>query len=435
MKNYQAEIQILGGADVDMWNIRLELLEQIQNLVILVVENKVAYANSAGLRWLGYQSPEEILGIVIQEIFHPDYHELMHIDTEALEEEGMIPLKMIRNDFSHVDVEMWVKHLHTAQKSVVMFVANDITDHLSMARALRSREQKLEGIINTVADGVITISAKGNLETFNPAAQRLFGYSESEIVGQNIQKLLPKRLGGIDTAGEVADETGMEWQRILKVEPELQGIKKNGEKFPLVISIRELMQGDTLSYTGIVRDITARKRAESRIRKLAHHDHLTGLPNRFLFADRIIEAINRARRNKNYLAVMYMDLDKFKPVNDKYGHDTGDQVLIELSKRFVNSIRATDTVARVGGDEFIVLLEGITHIGELPPLIEKILDAAQQPIDIDTGSCVLGASAGISLFPDDSEESSELIKFADQAMFKAKKTPDTNYLFYESTSD
>ena len=171
----------------------------------------------------------------------------------------------------------------------------------------------------------------------------------------------------------------------------------------------------------VVRDITGRKAAEQRIAHMAQHDTLTGLPNRALLGDRVRLAIAQARRQGGRLALMYIDLDHLKPVNDSLGHHVGDQLLRAVAKRMQDSVRASDTVARVGGDEFVVLLPTIGGEQDALPVAEKVRQALGQPFTLPSGDVVqVSASAGIALFPDHGSDEFQLARAADTAMYRAK---------------
>ena len=409
------ELELIGGTADDGWEIRLDLLEQMQNLIVLAQCNRVVFINPAGSRWLGYAGAE-LLEAEIGTLFHPDYTELVNLGLELLSEEQMIPLKLLRKDASVIEVEMWVNRLGMPGEEIFIIEARNITEHLKSARALRAREQWLEGIINTVADGIVTVDQNGLVQTFNPAAERIFDFKAEEIIGKSIRRLVPDPI-----AKKLGKEAGHGWHDILLLGEELMGMRKDGGTFPMEASVREMQQGDGVAYASVVRDITARKRAEEHIRHLAHHDPLTGLPNRFLFADRLEAAITRADRHKTRIALVFIDLNRFKPVNDIHGHAVGDKVLVGVAKRLSICLRKTDTVARVGGDEFVAILEEISSEQEIRMLVGKIVVAVSTSELIDGIDHSVGASLGIALYPDDATEPMDLIDKADKAMYLAKR--------------
>ena len=369
-----------------------------------------------------------MLGVDVKSIFHTDYRELLSLGMDVLAKEGMIPTKFLRRDGAEIDVEIWIRELGSPDSKVFLIEARDITVHLETAKALRSREQRLEGIINTVADGIVTIDSDGAVQSFNAAAEEIFGLSSEEVIGHNICELVPGSDGS-----EPSEQPNQDWRDLLNVGGEIEGRRKDGRRFPMEMVLRELNQGNRLLYTGILRDISERKKAEERVQYLAHHDALTDLPNRFLFEDRLDEAIIRATRHANLLALLFLDLNKFKPVNDTYGHSVGDKILIFAATRLKYSIRASDTVARIGGDEFVIILEEIGTREEACRIAEKVADEISRPTEIEGIEHIIGISIGISLYPDHGGDAVKLIKAADSAMYEAKSGAGKSYRVYAGT--
>jgi diguanylate cyclase (GGDEF)-like protein/PAS domain S-box-containing protein len=371
------------------------------------------HINPSGMRLLGLARPSEAVGRSFFHFVHRDYADLAELGLDGfVEEAGKISIKLAQVGGGGVDAHLWVTRLN--DEGLLLVEAHDITDHLRAAQSLRNREQRLEGIINSVADGILTVNGIGTIQTFNPAAESIFGYRRDEVIGKTLQMLIP------DTAAGLAvDEPG--WVRVLAALPEVIGRRKNGDAMPLELAVREVQQGDTLSYTGIVRDISARKAAEQRVFRMAHYDALTDLPNRNLFGDRLEEAHKRARRHGEKLAIFFVDLNRFKPINDTYGHAVGDAVLREVSRRLKAGMRATDTIARVGGDEFMVLLEELRDIPEVEEIRQKLLQVLSQPMLLGNRQLSIGASIGFAVYPDHSEEIAELIALADKDMYRHKE--------------
>lgn len=407
---------------------QLRLTEQTHNLVALCRDERIVYLNHVGAEMLGIGQAEAALGRKFIDFFHADYREIAELGLEVFAEEASaILVKLVRADDHEVDVEMWVRPVKFGGEPALMVEARDITAHLRSAKALREREQRLEGILNTVADGIITLDAEGKVQSVNPATEAIFGFSASEIVGQNLQFIVPPPE---PDEADAPTASPADWVKVLAPQSEAAGRRKDGERFPIEIAVRELRQGERLSFTGIVRDITNRKLAEERIKHLAHHDALTGLPNRHLFGDRLTEAVKRAHRRRKRLAVMFVDLDKFKPVNDTYGHAAGDDVLKTTASRIGAAVRATDTVARVGGDEFVVLLEDLDDSDKAELVGRKILDAVCQPIETSGAQVRIGASIGIAIFPEHAADVAGLLHCADEAMYDVKAAGRNALRFY-----
>ncbi|HIJ63955.1 MAG TPA: diguanylate cyclase [Rhodospirillaceae bacterium] len=394
------------------WQSQIPLLDQLRILLLICIGDTIVHVNPAALRILGLKSPADVVGQSFFSLLHRDYAELSELGLAVFaEEQTVVSVKMMRPDGKAVDADLWVSPMTTPGAFLVE--ARDITEHLKAARALRLREQRLEGILNTVADGIITLDEHGTIQTFNPAAEGIFGFSRTEMVGQSIRTLLP------DTSQD-APADGADWVRSLAATSEVAGKTKSGEVVPLEMSIRELQQGDEKSFTSIVRDITARKAEEQRVFRMAHHDALTGLPNRHLFDDRVLEAFKRARRHKEKLALLFVDLDRFKPINDTFGHAVGDEVLKLVAGRLRTSLRATDTVARVGGDEFMVLLEELSDAQEAEDVRRKLQEDLCQPLWLRSNNVTIGASIGVAVYPDDGAEIADLMVFADRDMYGRK---------------
>jgi diguanylate cyclase (GGDEF)-like protein/PAS domain S-box-containing protein len=404
--------------------------DHLHNLVALVRANRIVYLNPMGLRLLGL-TREQASGADFAHFFHADYRHLIDMGLEIfVEEQGLISTKFLRRDQAEVDVELWVSRASSEEPPLYLVEARDVSAHLRAARALHDREKRLEGILNTVADGIITINKQGLIESFNPAAEKIFGFSATEVLGKSLKTMIPTPYTGrLD--GHTPDELAGDWLRALEAEIEIVGQRKDGQEVPLEMAVREMRQGEKISFTGIVRDITKRKEAERLIRQMAHYDSLTGLPNRYLLGDRLEKALTRARRHKSLLALMFVDLDRFKPINDEFGHAAGDHVLREVAERLRRHVRAMDTVARVGGDEFVVVLEDLVDKAGATRVAKKIMESLSAPIDLGAVERGIGASIGLALYPVDAQELENLTECADKAMYAAKNAGRGVIRFFE----
>ena len=299
---------------------------------------------------------------------------------------------------------------------------------------LEKSQNQLQSVIRNVMDGIITISESGEIEAFNPAAEDIFGYVQQEVLGKNLKMLMPEPDRSAHD-GHISRYLQTGQARIIGVRGrEVTGLRKSGESFPMELSVSEMMLGGHRYFIGIARDITERKRAENKIAHLAHYDYLTDLPNRALLLDVLNHSIALAARNKIKVAVLFLDLDGFKHINDTLGHDAGDLLLKGVSARLKKSIRNSDTVARVGGDEFIVVLDSIGTDENASHVANKIIAALSEVFDLKGMPSRVGASIGISLFPDDSENPVQLVKQADQAMYLAKQAGKNTYRFFHDLS-
>lgn len=295
---------------------------------------------------------------------------------------------------------------------------------------LEKSQNQLQAIIHNAMDGIITINEAGEILGFNPAAEQIFGYAQQDVLNKNLKMLMPEPTRSEhDAYLNRYKETG-EAKIIGVCGREVVATRKNGEQFPMELSVSEMVLGGLRYFVGIVRDITERKLAEEKIAHLAHYDYLTDLPNRALFVDSLVHCIAMARRNSFKTAVLFLDLDGFKKVNDTLGHDAGDLLLRSVSKRLKETIRASDTVARVGGDEFIFVLNEIGSDENAALMANKIIVALSEPFELKGQQCHVGGSIGISIYPDASTDTETLIKQADNAMYLAKQSGKNTYKFY-----
>jgi diguanylate cyclase (GGDEF)-like protein/PAS domain S-box-containing protein len=298
-------------------------------------------------------------------------------------------------------------------------IYTDITKDKIRQEALHNSELRLREIMASVLDAIITVDEDGRIETLNPAVETIFDWPAVDLMGRSIAILLarqPNKDGrGAGSPCSVAD-------LLSGGEPavrELWGIRRNGTVFPIEVSVASTAINGRTMLILTARDITERKAAERRILYHATHDALTGLPNRSEYVDRLETAIEGAGRGGSRLSVMFLDLDRFKEINDTLGHGTGDALLVAVARRLRRQIRDSDTVARMGGDEFIFLLEHIDPETAIR-VGRKIVEAMQAPFMIQGHELRVTASLGISLFPDHGTAPEHLLKCADVALYQAK---------------
>ncbi len=297
---------------------------------------------------------------------------------------------------------------------------------------LHEHSQMLRQIVDTTKDAFISMDASGLIIDWNPQAERIFGWTRKEALGQQLSNMvIPAHL-------RQEHEQGLE--RFLSTNTtafldrhiETTAVHKDGREFPVELSVASLASGDSHIFNGFVRDISERKEVASQLEQLANRDALTGLPNRSSFNDLLHQAVALALRRKHKLVVMFLDLDEFKSVNDSLGHDIGDMLLQESAKRLLDCLRDSDAVARVGGDEFLILLSDVQQDYEPQYACERIIDAFSRPFDIDGHECFVGVSIGISIYPADGDNVEALVKNADTAMYRAKAAGKNNFKFYTS---
>ncbi len=302
-----------------------------------------------------------------------------------------------------------------------------------MQRSLHATETRIRSVMDNVMEAIIIIDEKGRIESVNPAALEIFGYTAHELVGQNVSILMPEPYKSMhDRYIENYLRTG-KGNILGRRATEFVGLRKSGETFPLELGLSEMRTDDHRHFIGVVRDITERKKQSAAIEHQALHDALTDLPNRSLLADRLKQTVLRAQRNKEQFALLLMDLDHFKEINDTLGHHYGDLILQQVAKRMREALRESDTVARLGGDEFAVLLN-TSDRDHAVQVAEKLLKSLDRPFILEGQSLHVGGSIGIALFPEHGEDEVTLLRLADVAMYVAKRAT-RGYALYDPAKD
>jgi diguanylate cyclase (GGDEF)-like protein/PAS domain S-box-containing protein len=325
------------------------------------------------------------------------------------------------------------KPVYDAEGNPIYLIGStiDISEQSQAEQDLRISEEKLRGLYELSPLGIALTDMKGRYVEFNEAFRHICGYTETELRHIDYWALTPREYE-VEDARQL--ETLVQTGRYGPYEKAYH--KKNGDLLPVRLNGMLVTGKDGQQFIwSIVEDISSRKQHEEQLERIAHYDALTGIPNRVLLADRMKQAMAQTVRDQNMLAVCYLDLDGFKPINDQFGHETGDQVLIEISKRIGNAIRGGDTVARLGGDEFVVLLLGLDRGSECVNTLERLLEAISQPISIKGNVLSLSASIGVSIYPLDNEDVDALLRHADQAMYAAKLSGKNRYYLHDTEQD
>lgn len=301
---------------------------------------------------------------------------------------------------------------------------------LGQARRTEENYRLLADAFAHTADGIMILDGKRRIVTVNHAFTTITGYAPEEVIGQMFARPQSVKIPGptIHAVWEDVRSAGR-W------EGEVWNVRKSGEVYPTRLNLSAVYdqrRGTVDHYVGVFNDISPHKANEERLKYLATHDPLTGLPNRAEFKRYCHEAIERARRGGRRLAVLYIDLDNFKPVNDTYGHLAGDELLKVLGARMKQVIREMDVVARIGGDEFSVLLADLDDISSGYIMACKLLDVLSQPVVTRHGTHPVGASIGVSTYPDDGDDPQALLRMADSAMYQVKQGGRNGISFYSA---
>ncbi|HEX9492789.1 MAG TPA: EAL domain-containing protein, partial [Thermoanaerobaculia bacterium] len=341
-------------------------------------------------------------------------------DREGLEEREWT---YVKKDGGNITVLLSVTALRRDDGWLTGFlhVANDVTERKQAEETLR----KQSAAMTASMDGIGIVNDRLQFTVVNDALAKLYGYPDPQsMVGLPLNSLYEPATYErfTNTILPIVYQRGR-WRG------EAPGLRHDGLTFPQEISISAIEGGGLVC---VVRDITERTYAEEQIKHLAYHDALTALPNRLLFKDRLTVAISHAQRERRKLAVLFLDLDRFKVINDSLGHNIGDQLLQAVSARVQSCVRESDTVARLGGDEFTVLLPQLPHGEDAALVAQKIIDAVRYPFHIEGREFFMTTSIGISLYPDDGIDAESLIKNADTAMYQAKEQGRDNYQLFNA---
>ncbi|MDN5836518.1 MAG: EAL domain-containing protein, partial [Nitrosospira sp.] len=382
----------------------------------------------------------EILGYSREELAAKNWAELTHpedIGKDIVEfervmrgaSEGYVMDKRyIRKDGSIVIANVNVKCVRTDDGKVNYFVAmiRDITEQEHRKIEALAAQSQLRAMLDAIPDLLFELDLDGYCHAYHSTRTHLPPVPAEDLLGKSISDvLLPGAVDIIMSALREAQAKGLSSGKQVELE-----LFQGKFWFELSVSRKHVDSGLDPRFIVLARDVTERKASEQRILNLAHYDSLTGLPNRALLADRMRVAIKRAARQSGRLAVLFVDLDRFKPINDSLGHEIGDQLLKAVAERMLGSVRGVDTVSRVGGDEFVVLLSEIETTEDAARVAEKLIRELSQPYGIEGHELLVSASVGICIYPDNGTQPNVLLRNADASMYSAKEAGRGRYQFY-----
>ncbi len=351
---------------------------------------------------------------------------IIMVTGDGNEEVAVEALKLGASDYVVKDVEMRYLELLPAVIDQVLYKQQLIKERNQMQEAVRESEERYRSLVELAPDGII-LHAGGTLLFANPAAARLLGAERPEdLVGRPVLEFVHPEFR--DRVGERIRLLESQADCVPWMEEKL--VRLDGRELEVEIAGAPFLYGGKPAVQEIFRDIKERKLAARRLEHLALYDGLTDLPNRSLFFDRLGHTLAVARRNGHLAALLFLDLDGFKQVNDSYGHDVGDELLKEVSGRITDTVRASDTVARMGGDEFTVILTKVQLPADPGIVAEKILTELGRPFVLQGHECRISASIGISGYPEDGDQEDVLLKKADTAMYRVKESGKRGYQFF-----
>ncbi len=298
--------------------------------------------------------------------------------------------------------------------------------------ALRVSEQRARAVLDTAANGIITIDRLGRVESMNPAAERMFGYPSALVVGSNVSMLMPESVGrDHDSYLQRFHRTGE--RRVIGHYREVVGRRRDGTTFPLEVAVSDV-GADVGLFTGVLKDVTERKEFEERLAHQAVHDPLTGLANRTLLLEHLEHVRARLPRHPGIVALLFVDLDRFKLVNDTLGHDAGDEVLTTIARLLRKAVRPEDMVARVGGDEFVVICSDLADPSEVEAIAQRVSQSLNVPQRVRGREVFLSASVGVVFTDNAARTGSELLQDADAAMYQAKEQRRGSYAMLDEAA-
>lgn len=417
--------------------IRMLLESTAEGIYAVGLDEKCFMINPAALRMLGYANETDFLGNSTHQMIHYAYADGSHYPSEDCHmHQAFLTGEKIHIDnevFWHADghsfpVEYYSYPIFRDKKifgAVISF--QDISKRKEAAERLAQSEQDFRNIFNSAGDGMVIHDLQGNMLAANRVICNRLGYTRDELLN-----MTP---GDIDTP-EYADKIPQHMEELLEqggIRFETIHVSKTHHKIPTEVNSRVIFHDGQPAILSVARDITERKIAEEKIRRLANTDTLTGLANRHAFNTRFNDSLSYAQRYGQKIGLLMIDLDKFKPVNDRFGHQVGDAVLVKVAEILLTHSRDSDTVARLGGDEFALLIIGPEGQFSLDELAKRIVEALSSPLEIMGNTVQLGASIGISIYPEDGEQINLLIQKADTALYSVKNSGRNGFSFYEAS--
>jgi diguanylate cyclase (GGDEF)-like protein/PAS domain S-box-containing protein len=395
-----------------------------------VDDGRIVEINEAWLKLFGFSRSEVVgrtsyeLGLWVEPEKRAELAELIR-EEESLRD---IPVHMRKKSGQAMELHLSATCLRPRRENLCVATYGDLTQVRRAEKMLRESEERFAKIFQASPDAiVISRLSDGRYVEVNQAWLEVFGYSREEIVGRTSTEI-----GIWVDAAERARlvRSIVDHRAVRNFETRMR--RKNGEIADIRLSAEAFDLDGEAHIIVPLSDVTERRRADERIQQLATRDALTGLPNRLLLSDRLALAISNAQRGRSLLGLLFIDLDRFKNINDSLGHAVGDALLREVAERLAEIIRKGDTLARLGGDEFVVLLEDMNAAEDAGQVARKILEAFAEPFDVDGQSLRTACSIGISLFPSDAQDVQTLIRYADTAMYQAKDDGRSAFRYFSS---
>ena len=406
------------------------LAEYSPNMIFINAGGKIIYANRICAELMGYGREEFYEhDFDFMTLIAPESRDLVKTSFRRHSKgDEVLPYEytLVTKEGRRIDAIISSKRINYEGKEAILGIITDITERKKAEHEIRRSEEQYRTIFENTGNASIIIEEDGTISLANGEFERLSGYDRDRIQGQ---------LTCADFVKEEEREKLAEFhrQRMQKSPGVPKGyecsfVDREGNVKQVLMNMEPLPE--TMKCVASLLDITDRKQTELHLQRIATHDELTKLPNRRLFQQRLEHALVRAHRHNSLLGVLYLDLDDFKYVNDTYGHDMGDMLLRSLAGRVLECVRENDTVARIGGDEFTVILEDAYQLDDIITVTKRIIESVSKPFALANHESTVTISIGVSVYPEDGDTTQELLKKSDMAMYKAKRQGKNNLQFF-----
>lgn len=387
---------------------------------------------------------ESIFGISREDALHQPWQSLIKWHPADLQKGNQFVSELIEGKSDFAQFDMAFDHPDGEERTVrvschpikddssKVTTINGIVENVTEQKSAQEQVRLLAKLFLVSQNGVIITDTKNRIVDANPTCIRVTGYSREELIGSN-----PNIFSSGKHDAEFYSDMWQQLQQQGHWQGEIWNRKKTGEIYSEQLKINAIYDDDgkPRHYVAVYHDLSYLKEREAELKQIAFTDVLTGLPNRLLLFDRMQQAILRSHRSNKRIAVCYLDLDEFKPINDNYGHHAGDEVLVEVANRLKHIIRANDTVARIGGDEFVLLLQDITEGDELHELLDRILYTLSQPYDMPFATVSVSASIGVVIQSQHDTDADKILSNADKVMYEAKNRGKNRYCVHTTDMD
>jgi len=431
------------------------MLDALSDLVCVCIDGKIRHVNTSGLAILGANSPDALIGLPFQSLICDDFAATIEdIIAVMADEADAIPMRIKGVTGKLMSLRLKVVSMPDLGENAHIVMGENVTRQAELTDAIHESQARFRKLVDSALD-LICVMDDGLITYINDAGMKMLkaAYND-EVVGQPLETflhddykdifvgdirelvaedmLIPVRFVDI-SQNQIDAEIGitiLDSGRGANFMIEARDITAHNRAVTALRQSIENLEHRVEERTRALQDeVTERRRAEDMLRHVATHDGLTDLPNRSLMIDRLDKAIARAKRNKTKCAVMFLDLDGFKPINDTLGHDKGDLVLREAAMRLSECIRDADTAARFGGDEFVLVLSDLKNGEDSITVANKVLSALSEPVDLNGHTAQVGASIGIAIYPDNGLNAETVLKHADIAMYDVKGSGKNNFAF------